>query len=217
LAPRGTTGRTKPFSSGQPPHLEKESAHPAQGPSTIVASRIKPEHHLSEPGGAELEGPTCSNGHVVEQGFSFCPTCGGAVPPSLCSNGHPVERVFSFCPTCGAPTGAGPNRDATEVPSAPTLPYVERHWSPRGRMTALILYPNDDLAESLPARRRAAGRRLPRRQPAAPAHATGRWPCSIAAGSRPPTSSPPWPLLLTYAWNRSAGTAAPLSGSRLAG
>lgn len=51
-----------------------------------------------------MDGPTCPNGHDVDQEFAFCPRCGSELAVARCRNGHPVDPSFSFCPTCGAPT-----------------------------------------------------------------------------------------------------------------
>ena len=40
----------------------------------------------------------CENGHVVQEGFAFCPFCG---VPVLCPNGHPVVPGARSCPDCG--------------------------------------------------------------------------------------------------------------------
>ncbi len=57
-----------------------------------------------------MEGPTCPNGHVVDQGFSYCPKCGYKVFFTRCPNGHAVDDAHLFCPTCGAPTGIVPDQ-----------------------------------------------------------------------------------------------------------
>ena len=59
-----------------------------------------------------MYGSICPNGHAVDAGFSFCPSCGEPVGSALpaapdsgedsrCPRGHSFEVGDVFCPTCG--------------------------------------------------------------------------------------------------------------------
>ncbi len=74
---------------------------------TPEAPTPEPEPPTPPAAGSPATAPAgikCQNGHDMQPGWQFCPTCGAlpAAQKKLCLNGHEMQPEWSHCPMCGA-------------------------------------------------------------------------------------------------------------------